>query len=601
MAWVQPAANTGAVTWNLGGRGAKTLLSRSGGGLVAGDLPTGSYNIAYYDGTNLVMLTDTTSTAENGTSQSATSGWLRPSGGVYPAITSPAATQIAVPAGVGRINIVGDLGVVETTYVEWDAQTVTLDYVATDYSSTLMVDNVGAVVQYTGVVPPEAYRNNIYICDVEHPEGSVLFAYRRPVVYADDTYLLRDLVSLIGPMLMNGGKITENGGTPLHLDITAGTVFLPGADADNGDSPNLLSFALATDLEFYTQSGEDYLSTGTVQLAPITQYNPAAANAAATTIPVDANAVIHRLYFRTGVFYWVFGQKLYATFSDALSRVLVDRSEFVLPSKLSGATLIAEIISTKDATNFTDPTKTAIISNSGRYYLFGSAQSINDAPDNTNTYGRQGGNWVTVISATSPTITTDATISGTAPQLNLDFSGAPTGFAGIQTISSSGFDYVSWEVNQGDDDLYLRSRNPADGVLRYTWQYNLATGATTYPGAFNVTGAITSGEISSSGNGTFSGTGATKIASGTTLERPGSPTNGMIRYNDTTGGFEGYVDGAWGSIGGGATSNLFYENDQTISTNITLTAGRNSMSAGPITIADGVVVTVPSGANWVIV
>jgi hypothetical protein len=291
---------------------------------------------------------------------------------------------------------------------------------------------------------------------------------------------------------------------------------------------------------------------------------------------------------------------LYATFSDALSRVLVDRSEFVLPSKLSGATLIAEIISTKDATNFTDPTKTAIISNSGRYYLFGSAQSINDAPNNANTYGRQGGNWVTVISATSPTITTDAMITGTAPQLNLDFSGAPTGFAGIQTISSSGFDYVSWEVNQGDDDLYLRSRNPADGVLRYTWQYNLATGATTYPGAMTV-GALTCGAVTSSGDGTFNGTSAVKLPSGTTAQRSGAPADGMIRYNSDTPGFEGYSNGAWGSIGGGASSDMFYENAQTISTNTTLTADRNSMTAGPITIADGVTVTIPAGANWVIV
>ena len=43
------------------------------------------------------------------------------------------------------------------------------------------------------------------------------------------------------------------------------------------------------------------------------------------------------------------------------------------------------------------------------------------------------------------------------------------------------------------------------------------------------------------------------------------------------------------------------ENGNTISANYTLTAGRNGVSAGPITINSGVTVTVPSGASWVIV
>ena len=40
------------------------------------------------------------------------------------------------------------------------------------------------------------------------------------------------------------------------------------------------------------------------------------------------------------------------------------------------------------------------------------------------------------------------------------------------------------------------------------------------------------------------------IPAGTTAQRPGSAANGMFRYNSTTNEFEGYADGAWGSIGG---------------------------------------------------
>jgi hypothetical protein len=41
------------------------------------------------------------------------------------------------------------------------------------------------------------------------------------------------------------------------------------------------------------------------------------------------------------------------------------------------------------------------------------------------------------------------------------------------------------------------------------------------------------------------------IPQGTTGDRPGSPTNGYIRYNTTINAFEGYVNGAWSGLGGG--------------------------------------------------
>ena len=48
---------------------------------------------------------------------------------------------------------------------------------------------------------------------------------------------------------------------------------------------------------------------------------------------------------------------------------------------------------------------------------------------------------------------------------------------------------------------------------------------------------------------TIDGTGALVIPKGTTAERPGSPTTGMLRYNTTTNVFEAY-DGQWITLGG---------------------------------------------------
>ena len=111
-------------------------------------------------------------------------------------------------------------------------------------------------------------------------------------------------------------------------------------------------------------------------------------------------------------------------------------------------------------------------------------------------------------------------------------------------------------------------------------------------------GAFTT--VAASGNITMSGTGHIKLPVGTTAERTGSPANGMFRYNSTLASFEGYVDGAWGGVGGAQAGGVIYENGTTISSNYTLTTGKNGFSVGAITIASGVTVTVPSGQRWVV-
>ena len=99
----------------------------------------------------------------------------------------------------------------------------------------------------------------------------------------------------------------------------------------------------------------------------------------------------------------------------------------------------------------------------------------------------------------------------------------------------------------------------------------------------------------------FSGTGTITTPSGTTAQRPGSPGEGMLRYNSELDEFEGYANSAWGSIGGGASAGgAIYENTQTITANYTMTTGTNGHSVGPITINSGIVVTIPSGSSWLV-
>ena len=84
--------------------------------------------------------------------------------------------------------------------------------------------------------------------------------------------------------------------------------------------------------------------------------------------------------------------------------------------------------------------------------------------------------------------------------------------------------------------------------------------------------------VSIASNPVIPGTGSIAFPAGTTAERSLGPVNGMFRYNTTTATFEGYANGAWGSVvtGSGVTS---------VATGTGLTGGPIT-STGTISIAN---------------
>lgn len=56
----------------------------------------------------------------------------------------------------------------------------------------------------------------------------------------------------------------------------------------------------------------------------------------------------------------------------------------------------------------------------------------------------------------------------------------------------------------------------------------------------------------------------------------------------------------WATASGAVADGVIYENGTTISSSYTFTTGKNGMSVGPITIASGATVTIPSGQRWVV-
>lgn len=165
------------------------------------------------------------------------------------------------------------------------------------------------------------------------------------------------------------------------------------------------------------------------------------------------------------------------------------------------------------------------------------------------------------------------------------------------TEPSTTYAYQLW----GDTTTgLLKQRNSANNA----WVVIGTLGATGWGLAPQASPTFT-GTATFGGDVLLSGTGYLDLPAGTTAQRPGSPTSGMIRFNTTLGQYEGYNGTAWSSIGGGATGGgadaVFLENGNTVTTSYTLTTNKNAVSAGPVTINSGVTVTVPSGASWVIV
>ena len=101
-----------------------------------------------------------------------------------------------------------------------------------------------------------------------------------------------------------------------------------------------------------------------------------------------------------------------------------------------------------------------------------------------------------------------------------------------------------------------------------------------------------------------SNTGAAELPAGSTAQRPAGAT-GKLRFNTTLNQFEGHNGSAWGTVGGGATgapgNYVFNLNDQNVTGDYTIPAGKNAVTAGPITVNAGVTVTVSDGVTWTIV
>jgi hypothetical protein len=147
------------------------------------------------------------------------------------------------------------------------------------------------------------------------------------------------------------------------------------------------------------------------------------------------------------------------------------------------------------------------------------------------------------------------------------------------------FDNIATAVNSKGDSTSGTFTTPTINTATIsggTINNSVIGGVTPLAGTFTI--------FTATGDSSFTSTGGVLLSKGTTGQRPASSISGQIRFNTTTSVFEGYNGTTWSSVGGGGATgtsgnDIFYENSKTVTMGYSITAGKNAMATGPITIA----------------
>ena len=177
----------------------------------------------------------------------------------------------------------------------------------------------------------------------------------------------------------------------------------------------------------------------------------------------------------------------------------------------------------------------------------------------------------------------------------------------VNDLTASGTVTVAGDLNVSGDLTYDEtvSRNlnvtgvatVASGLVS-TGDWKIGTATTLSQDNIFTTGIVTaSGGVDAIGIMSAGVSQATGII--TALNFIG--TGNTVLYNQATSTVDISIAGGGGGAVGAGTDKVFYENDQTVTQSYSISAGKNAMVAGPLAVASGQTITIPSGSELTIV
>jgi len=540
ISFFAPATNTGSMTINFNGIGARSLTDQNGLALTAGEIAAGEFVFAIYTGTEFRLISSVDAAVAADLYNLSISGQVRPPSDVYPALTIATGTTVNVPAGSAWIVPPGN-DVDDAVLVTWANQTITMQFLSSSFTTFVMVDETGAIQQIPGRAIGANFRHMAVLGVVEHITGTVNNVITRPSIFGDDGYRNRDAASLLANTVINGALVTPNSVSTLNLDVAQGTIFIPGGTANTVDSPNTFNVPPQANIQFRTVAGQALVSALTATV-PVGSYDANGAGIIAA-LPSPGDATVHRLFYLYGQYLLVYGQQVYSSVENALSMIAWDRTKFKKSLYLADATLLAEVIAIRTATNLNLIGQGAVVCPGGLNFSIGSPGGIAEAPIDGFPYGRRNAAWFQVLGATSPTINVDATISGPAPKLKQVMTPYAAGTVSYGVYAAANKWFTIETVNP-DDKTYFRSYNPGTGALRFTTTYDLANGDWSMPASLVLVNNLLFTGASSRIRGDFSSSPVnlrtmfqSSVANGITtvslIPNGTSPSSGLACYGNS--------------------------------------------------------------------
>lgn len=119
----------------------------------------------------------------------------------------------------------------------------------------------------------------------------------------------------------------------------------------------------------------------------------------------------------------------------------------------------------------------------------------------------------------------------------------------------------------------------------------------------NTTGNADTATLASTANVAITTQGLSTSSGVVVINGAVPPVTGqvLVATSTTSANWQTPAGGGGGGATGGGTDQIFFENQQIVTTNYTIPTNWNAVSAGPITIAANVTVTIPTGSVWSIV